>query len=347
MAEYRTSATPPTRWRPPWWLRVVVVLFVAAATLPAHQYVSGQMMAAQYPAALREVMFVGQPPFQMYVDKQTPVNPPTRQPVAIVLIHGCCHTGVYWEVTPDNREGFTPLFLRLGYTVYTVDLPGHGRSPTPPDYNRMGTDRAAQAVAELLTMTGPAVIVGHSMGGLITDRALVAASPAARANVRAAILLAPVSPPDLALPGPTLPETVSLVFDRPTAQALFGSSTNFPREAFDNYFRSLWPESAASANDFQTSGRIPPVGPALYQGIPTIVVHADEDFIPLARSQARAEFFGVEFAVLGRDWNLPGHGHMFMIERNNDRVAARLHQWLQERSVARTGLASFFPFLTR
>jgi pimeloyl-ACP methyl ester carboxylesterase len=69
---------------------------------------------------------------QMYVRYQVPEK---RRPggYAIVLVHGGSHSGVTYETTPDGREGWDTIFLRLGYPVYIVDWPGRARSSFNPD----------------------------------------------------------------------------------------------------------------------------------------------------------------------------------------------------------------------
>lgn len=75
----------------------------------------------------------------------------------LVLVHGAGGSRLHW-----------PAQLRRlsGATVYTLDLPGHGRSAGP------GCDTVAdyaQAVAAFLDAVEarPATIVGHSMGGAV------------------------------------------------------------------------------------------------------------------------------------------------------------------------------------
>ena len=62
-----------------------------------------------------------------------------------------------WGVKPTGAGGYTDFFIRLGFRVYTVDLP-----PTP-------ATAAAQAIAQdmlaqLLDKVGPSVLVGHGSG---------------------------------------------------------------------------------------------------------------------------------------------------------------------------------------
>ena len=46
----------------------------------------------------------------------------------LVFIHGYGGSGVCWEMTPDDRDGFSTLMLRKKYPTYVMDLPGRGRA---------------------------------------------------------------------------------------------------------------------------------------------------------------------------------------------------------------------------
>ena len=61
----------------------------------------------------------------VYVSYQMPVEP---KKYPLVLLHGGFQSAKCWETTPDGREGYTNIFLRRGYTVYTVDQPRRGRA---------------------------------------------------------------------------------------------------------------------------------------------------------------------------------------------------------------------------
>ena len=80
---------------------------------------------------------------------------------ALVLIHGVGLTAECW--------GNQLQRLKSRYTVFTLDLPGHGGSEmlgtAEPDV-RDFTQAIRQAIEEL--MSEPPVIVGHSLGALIS-----------------------------------------------------------------------------------------------------------------------------------------------------------------------------------
>jgi pimeloyl-ACP methyl ester carboxylesterase len=69
---------------------------------------------------------------QMYVHYQIPEKR-RKGGYPLVLVHGGSHSGVSYETTPDGREGWDTIFLRLGYPVYIVDWPGRARSSFNPD----------------------------------------------------------------------------------------------------------------------------------------------------------------------------------------------------------------------
>ena len=66
---------------------------------------------------------------QVYVRFQEPVAA-TGAP--LLLIHGCCLTGMTWETTPDGRAGWDEVFLRLGHPVHVLDQAWRGRSASLP-----------------------------------------------------------------------------------------------------------------------------------------------------------------------------------------------------------------------
>jgi pimeloyl-ACP methyl ester carboxylesterase len=103
-----------------------------------------------------------------------------------VLVHGMSHGAWAWA----------PLAARLtraGHRVIAMDLPGHGRRAH--ERARATVDRYAAAVADAMTLSGAhdAVVVGHSMGGVVIPK--VAERVPARVR-RLVFLAAVVLPPD-------------------------------------------------------------------------------------------------------------------------------------------------------
>ena len=77
---------------------------------------------------------------------------------ALVYLHGLGETGACWDVLV--RE--PPL---AGFTHVLPDLPGYGQSPRPAPPATL--DELADALVAWLGERGPAVLIGHSMGGVL------------------------------------------------------------------------------------------------------------------------------------------------------------------------------------
>lgn len=93
-----------------------------------------------------------------------------------LLVHGAFSGSWYWQPL------VAPLQAR-GHAVETIDLPGHGEDRTPAE--EVTLDAYAQAVATALAAGEPAVLVGHSMGGMV----VTAAAAKAREHVERLIYL--------------------------------------------------------------------------------------------------------------------------------------------------------------
>jgi pimeloyl-ACP methyl ester carboxylesterase len=80
----------------------------------------------------------------------------------IVLVHGAFGRAANWDrVVPGLRAA--------GHDVEAIDLPGAGGDTTP--VAEITLDRYAQRVCEALSGGPPAVLVGHSMGGMVITQA--------------------------------------------------------------------------------------------------------------------------------------------------------------------------------
>ena len=66
----------------------------------------------------------------------------------------------------ESSTSFDPVVARIGgYTHVLVDLPGYGRSPWPAE--PLGLEALADHLASWLRARPPAVVIGHSMGGVL------------------------------------------------------------------------------------------------------------------------------------------------------------------------------------
>lgn len=71
---------------------------------------------------------------QAYVEYFIPQNLRNgKNTLPIVMVPGGALIGVHYLTTPDGREGWAHYFLRRGFPVYIVDVPGRGRAGFMPD----------------------------------------------------------------------------------------------------------------------------------------------------------------------------------------------------------------------
>jgi len=85
----------------------------------------------------------------------------------IVLIHGAWHGGWCWAKVVDLLAG-------RGHSVIAPDMPGHGQDTTPRAELTL-EDYCRRITGVLSDFTEPAVLVGHSMGGMLISAAAEAA----------------------------------------------------------------------------------------------------------------------------------------------------------------------------
>ena len=76
----------------------------------------------------------------------------------IILIHGAWGNGASWA-------RLVPLLGAMGHDVEAPDLPSHGHDETPPD--QVGQAAYVAAIEARLLSGPPAILVGHSMGGIV------------------------------------------------------------------------------------------------------------------------------------------------------------------------------------
>jgi pimeloyl-ACP methyl ester carboxylesterase len=80
----------------------------------------------------------------------------------IILIHGSWHGAWCWEKV-------IPLLESAGHQVYAPDLPGHGQDKTPRE--EITLDAYVECVERILsTLSTPALLVGHSMAGMVISQ---------------------------------------------------------------------------------------------------------------------------------------------------------------------------------
>lgn len=221
---------------------------------------------------------------------------PSRPPLA--LVHGAGGSRLQWPAALRRLEG---------WTVYSLDLPGHGRSSGPGEKTIEGYVGRVLGWAEALRL-GPAVLVGHSMGGAI---AMLLALTAPE-RVAGLILIGSggrlrVNP--LILEGTTSPDGLREAVDLVVAWA-FGRQAG-SRVVSQSLREMMKTPAPVLHGDFQACDRFDVMDRLCRITAPTLVVCGREDRLtPEKYSRALAERIPRACLEL-----VEGAGHMVMLER--------------------------------
>jgi pimeloyl-ACP methyl ester carboxylesterase len=86
------------------------------------------------------------------------------QGAPVILVHGLAASLVDWG-------DLTPALVAAGYSVYALDLLGHGQSLRPKELDQYHVDRIfehLEAWVESIGLDQPAIFIGHSLGGYLS-----------------------------------------------------------------------------------------------------------------------------------------------------------------------------------
>lgn len=244
----------------------------------------------------------------------------------ILFVHGKWHGAWCWQ------QYFMPYFAHKGYDVYALSLRGHAGSDGHAGLRWHSiADYAADVEQAVVQIGRPPVVIGHSMGGFITQKYLETH------QVPAAVLLTPV--PYYGLWRSTwmifrrhplmvlrIVATMRLypVVETPelAREALFSKDLSW--EALGKYHKQLQNESFRAYLDELGLNLVRPARVKT----PLLVIGAQDDtVIPLKSVRDTARSYGTEAVVL------PGMAHDVMLEPGWQAAADRILGWLTERGL--------------
>lgn len=248
-----------------------------------------------------------------------PEGEPRPQP--LLFVHGA-YTGAWcWD------EHFLPFFARHGYAAHALSLSGHGDSD---GRDVLDTLRIADYVDDveraIERLPAPPVLIGHSLGGFVVQHCLTRLRPAA------AVLLCAVPPSGLAwsslsmlMHHPSLLVTLNSILAgrspdvENVREALFHQPVE--RARLERFVRHSQPESMRAIWDMM--GFDLPDRRRMHR-VPLLVLGAEHDrLIPPSEVRSAGRALGKSAEII------PGLGHAVMLERDWERVATRLLQWLE------------------
>lgn len=259
---------------------------------------------------------------QVEIHHHAAAAPSGRPP--LLFVHGGYSHAECWAIN------FIPFFQEQGYDCYAVDLSGHGTSPGRDHLDDFGlADYVADLAAAVAALPAAPVLIGHSMGCLVSQRYLE------QGSARAVALLAPVPPTGtggtasrFALTQPDffaeLPKAVSGHADEKTMRTMAKVyfSPAMPPEETVRYLPLIQPESEKAVAEMLAAplrlARRRPKIPALVMG------GSEDQVFPASLLHFTAA------AWLARRVVIPGAGHMLMLDPQWPEAAAALAAWLEK-----------------
>ncbi len=234
-------------------------------------------------------------------------------------MHGAFCGAWCWE------ENFLPYFAERGYDAWAVDLRGHGLHGEEAGLASI-EDYVDDVLAAVRVIDTPPVLLGHSMGAIVVQRAWQ------RAQARALALLAPV--PLQGLLGSSLmlalnsPEIFIEINNLQSYSGLHPASAQLQQSIFSpelpvadakRYLRRMREESQRALFDLNW-----PQQPWIERaGIPLRVFAAERDrLFPPQTLEETAQWHGGELDIL------PGLAHAMMLDAGWQQAASRIADWL-------------------
>ena len=254
------------------------------------------------------------------------VAPPARPSCPpILMMHGIMGGSWYFAKWLD-------FFAARGYPAYALNLRGHHGSRPVDDFGRVSVmdyvsdvRDAAYGLSERHPVA-PLVLVGHSMGGLVVQKAAESLAPAAL------VLLSSVPPTGIPLLSwplfrrelkhvPEMLTSRAIVTDPDDAAALFLNRVD-PVEVAS--FIPLWTPASGRAGREITFGRIAVDAKRITCPV-LVIAGADDVAIPPRIQRKVAKKYGATFRLY------EGNAHFLIWEAGWDRIAADVATWLDQR----------------
>jgi pimeloyl-ACP methyl ester carboxylesterase len=237
----------------------------------------------------------------------------------ILFVHGGCHGSWSWV-------NFLPFFASAGWDCHALNWYNHNGSDAQPteQFVRRGLADVTEEIAHVASQFGqPPILVGHSMGGLASQKyaerhpvaALVLATPVVPAEVGGDTIELPV---DMERPWgpPPFPVTMDLFFQ------------GLSEDEATRYYSLLCPESPRAV--FEATRWTVPIDKVSISS-PILVIAGEKDVLtPPSTGRALADFYGADYRYLR------GRGHNVLLEPNWRETADMIGDWLT-RSVGQSG----------
>jgi pimeloyl-ACP methyl ester carboxylesterase len=232
---------------------------------------------------------------------------PENHDIPVLMVPGGSHG--WWAF-----DAWLPFFASSGWQSFSLSLRNHSGSYSLPDqeFVHLTLDDYVDDVSTVLTwLEKPAVLIGHSMGGIIAQKV------AEKTALEAMVLVASVGPGQLGAIRDPMPADKPVMLDPDTVRRIWFHRID--DESFKRIYSRLTPESPEAINEYST-GRVKVDREAI--NCPILVIRGACDHTVVHRAEALADFYSAPYHIE------PDCGHDLMLEPSALDVARKINQWL-------------------
>ncbi len=247
-----------------------------------------------------------------------------RQTVSVLFVHGINVGAWVWG------ERFLDYFAEAGFDAYAMSLRGHGRSWGGERIRDWGlADYVADLVEVSGRIDGPAVLVGHSLGGAVVQKFIQGGGRAAGMALMASVPPWGLAPSAIRMAARS-PGMFAVLLEMssgrrpPDDKALLRRMLFSPEtvdDELDQFLFRVGPESPRLGSELQGW---PPLAPAPWLAPKAFVLGGADDLIIPSDEVWRT---GLYYGCLPE--LVPGLGHMVMSGPRWMEPAVRLTRWLE------------------
>lgn len=252
---------------------------------------------------------------------RTPAKPKRQTP--LLFVHGAFTGAWCWD------EHFLSFFADAGHAAHALSLSGHGRSRGREHLDSLSIADYVDDVFEVCArLPVPPVLIGHSMGGFVVQKALE------QRRFPGAVLMCAVPPQGL------MAAAFGMMFSHPglisdlnrlmsggevaldtLREAMFAQPVAV--DDLTRFYRWSQPESHRAIWDMSLFN-LP--HPSKIDASAVLIQGAERDhLIPASLVEMTARTYGTTATIF------PGMGHGMMLERDWEKPAQHILDWLVER----------------
>lgn len=225
-----------------------------------------------------------------------------------------------------NADSFDAQFAQFSVAWHCIawNMPGYGGSPLPAEFTWQSLSAALARLLDHLSLPR-AILIGHSMGGMVAQKYLESHEAAG------VVLMSSVPPQGL------WAAALGLAFQKPGLMGDLNRLLGGGRVAFDTLREAMFAQPVETADLARWYKRMQPEShraiwdmtlfnlplKSRMRPAPMLVLGAEHDhLIPPSQTEMTARHYGVEAEIF------EGMGHGLMLERDWARVAERILDWL-------------------